>query len=397
MSSWWRRSAVDVDTLSWLTSSIVTVWVAVAVAAFGLGAMLFGMQAGYRPGVHLVAIIIMTTAAWLIHQGAHPRRRRFGHWRGVLVYVLAAVAVMLSATALVDREPFVPILDRALDAALPLAFGIPFSFDVWWAPVCAALVVMASSPFVAGRTFVPGALLVAAAAAASAAFVSADRHGTVIAADVVVAVSAPLFAVIGGAMLTRTLVSAVEQWRGGRLPTAPAADAVEPVLDVVDRITAGRFSRSVVPFLERMLNATVVSSRDRRIAGRLAHDVRTALVRHGDQSWLAEHVAGRPVYVADPYRLADTITVDQRGAIIALIDGLFDDPEAGVFAARVDLEPAVDDAVAVAFTVGLQLPEGRRTAVLAPYYLTVKSVVRRIEWHSGETLLVTFAVDSEHS
>lgn|GEM_PF-2401632 len=397
MSSWWRRSAVDVDTLSWLTSSIVTIWVSATVAAFGVGAMLFGTQAGHRPAQHILAIVMMTAAAWLIHDGAHPRRSRFGHWRGALVYALAALAVVVSASSLIDRPPLIPVIDAALESALPLAIAVPFSFEVWWAPVGAALVVMASSPFVAGRTFVPGAIVVTIATAFAAALLSYDRNGAVVVADVIVAVSSPLFAIIGGALLTRTLVIAVEQWRGGRLPTAPAADAVEPVLDVVDRITAGRFSRSVVPFLERMLTAPSVTSRDRRIAGRLADEVRTALVRHGDQSWLAEHLSGRPVYLADPYRLADTITVDQRGAIVALIDGLFDDPEAGVFAARLDLEPAADDAVAVALTVGLQLPEGRRTAVLAPYYLTVKSVVRSIEWHSGETLLVTFAVDSEFS
>jgi hypothetical protein len=83
--------------------------------------------------------------------------------------------------------------------------------------------------------------------------------------------------------------------------------------------------------------------------------------------------------------------------MIALVGGLFSDPEAGVFGARLDLAPAADDAVAVAVTVGLALPEGRRTAVLAPYYLTVKSVVRRIEWQDGESLVVTFDVDSERS
>ncbi len=395
MNSWWRRSAVDVDTLSWLTSNIVTAWVALAVIAFGLGAMLLGTQAGPRPVLQLIAIMIMTGAAWLVHAGAHPRHARFGRGRGAAVHTLAALAVVMSAAALVDRPPIVPALDSALGVVLPLAIGAPFGFDVWWAPVCAALVVMASSPFIEGRTFVPGALLVAATTALAAAVVSFDVRGTVEVADVVIATSSPLFAVIGGATLTRTLVGAVEQWRGGRLASTPAADAVEPVIDVVDRITSGRFSGAVVPFLERMLTATTVSPRERRMAGRLAADVRSALVRHGDQSWLAEHLAGRPVYLADPFRLADTITVDQRGAIVALIDGLFDDPEAGVFAARLDLEPAVDDAVAVALTVGLQLPEGRRTAVLAPYYLSVKSVVRHIEWHNGETLLVTFAVDSE--
>lgn len=389
--SWWRRSSLDIDTLSWLTSSLVSSWVTLAVALVGLSAVALGGQGGYRPAFQLVAVVVMTGAAYAIHRGAMPSRPRFGVRRAALIVTLASIAVMVSALALVDRNPVIP----AVDALLPSPPDPRFALELWWAPVCAALIVMAMSPFVAGRVFVPGALLVVAATAASAGFVAADRGSELPIADVVVITSSTVFAVIGGVVLNRTLVTAVQSWRRGVGAAAPDDDAVEPAAAVVDRITGGRYSTAVVPFLERLERASVIHDRDRRTAARLARDLRRALVERGDQSWLAAHVAGRPVYVTDPFRLADTITVDQRAAIIALIDGLFSDPEAGVFGARLDLAPADDDAVAVAVTVGLALPEGRRTAVLAPYYLTVKSVVRRIEWRGGESLVVTFDVDSE--
>lgn len=389
--SWWRRSALDIDTLSWLTSSLVSSWVTLTVAVVGLAAVVFGGQAGYRPAFQLIAVVVMTAAAFAIHRGALPTRGRFRARRAALVVALASIAVMMSALALVDRNALIP----SLDALLPSPADPLFALELWWAPVCAALIVMSMSPFVAGRVFVPCALLVVAATATSAGFVAAERGSELPIADVVVITSSSVFAVIGGIVLNRTLVTAVQGWRRGQDATAPDDDAIEPAAAVVDRITGGRYSTAVVPFLDRIERATVLHERDRRTAARLARDLRRALVERGDQSWLEAHVAGRPVYLTDPFRLADTITVDQRAAIIALVDGLFNDPEAGVFGARLDLAPAEDDAVAVAVTVGLALPEGRRTAVLAPYYLTVKSVVRRIEWRGGESLVVTFDVDSE--
>lgn len=391
--SWWRRSSVDIDTLSWLTSSLVSSWVTMAVALFGLMALLVGGQGGYRPAIAFIAVLVMTAAAYLIHRGAQPSRARFTASRAAVIFALASIAVMLSAASLVDRSALVP----TVDALLPGPADPLFPLELWWAPVCAALVVMATSPFVAGRIFLPGSLLVVIATAFSAGFVAVERGSELVVADTLVIVSTPAFAIIGGAVLNLTLVSAVQGWRRGLGESAPEDDTTEPATAVIDRITGAQFSTAVIPFLERIERTPVLHERDRRTAARLAHDVRAAIVERGDQSWLAAHVAGRPVYVTDPFRLADTITVDQRAAIIALIDGLFSDPEAGVFGARLDLAPADDDAVAVAVTVGLALPEGRRTAVLAPYYLTVKSVVRRIEWRGGESLVVTFDVDSERS
>lgn len=391
--SWWRRSSLDIDALSWLTSSIVSSWVTLVTALFGLSAVIVGGQAGYRPAFQLVAVIVMTAAAYAIHRGALPSRSHFGTRRALLIFGLASLAVMMSALALVDRQTLIP----GLDALLPSPADPRFALELWWAPVCASVIVMCTSPFVAGRVFVPGALLVVTATAVAAGFVAAERGSELPIADVVVIASTPVFAVIGGIALNRTLVTVVQDWRRGAGVSVLDDDAIEPATAVIDRITGERFSTAVVPFLERLERAPALHDRDRRTAARLARDMRRALVERGDPSWLAAHVAGRPVYVTDPFRLADTITVDQRAAIIALVDGLFSDPEAGVFGARLDLAPADDDAVGVAVTVGLALPEGRRTAVLAPYYLTVKSVVRRIEWRSGEALVVAFDVDSERS
>lgn len=329
-SAWWRYSARDIDTLSWLTSSI--------------------------------AIAVMCSVVVLIHLGARPSRARFSTRRAVTVYGLTVTALLVSTLAYTDAPALWPWADAVAQTMIPVSRA-PLIVELWWAPVCAALVIMVSSPFVPGRVFVSGASAIALTTGAAS----------------LTATSTIIFAIIGGSSLTRTLIADVVLWRSTEAPSPSSEVDIESVTGVVDRMTAGRFS-------------TQVGRSD-------SFDS-----RHSRRPKLVHRPCSGPCGIRSrPLRLADTITINQRAAISALIDGLFSDPQAGVFGARLDLAAAPDDAVAVAVTVtvtvavavGMALPEGRRTTVLAPYYLSVKLVVRHIEWRGGESLVVTFDIDSE--
>lgn len=373
MKLWWRSSAVDVDTLSWLTSSLVTAWVPVVVALYGLVSITAGGQTGFSPLIQVAALALMVGAGVLVHVGSRPYRGPLGSTVSILVLVLVAIAVLVSAAGLRGSQT------------------VP---ELWWASLGAALITMSISPFVSGRVFLPGAVGVSVCTVIGALWATGGPGVELTISTALIASSPVLFAIIGGSVLPRVMISDVERWRGlfGGVRLEDARS--EPVLAILERVTAGAWSQRMQPFLESMATAGEVTERDRRRAGALADELRGALVDRDSESWLTSVASERPVYVDDPQRLADTITVDQRSAITALITGLFSDPEAGVFGARVRLAAAGDDAVAVAVTVSLDLPEGRRTTVLAPYYLSVKSVVRRIEWRNGESLEVSFDVDA---
>lgn len=379
MSVWWRRSAVEVDTLSWLTSSLVTVWVSVVIVLLGAGGVLLGGQGADAPLVQLLAILLMAIAGLLVHVGARPSRVSFGHVIPWVTGLFAGAGVLLSgwgiAYAGTAPQPVIP--------------------ELWWAPVGSALIVMSLSPFLAGRVFLPVAALVITCSVVAATIVALRFDAPFPAAQIVVASSATLFSIIGGSLLTRTLVDAVQGWRSGyQLAVRPSALS-EPALAVVDRVTEGLVGRDAVPFLQRIARSDTLTPEDRQRAQALAESVRAAIVDRDAQSWLSAVTARRPVHVTDPGRLADRVSVDQRAAIVALIDGVFADQEAGVYAARLELAPGEASTVAVAVTLDLELPEGRRTAVLAPYYLTAKSVVRDITWRNGRSLVVSFGVDSD--
>jgi hypothetical protein len=370
---WWRSSAIDVDTLSWLTSSLVTIWVPIVVALHGVVSITAGGQSGGAVATQVLALVLLAAAGIIVHLGSRPHRGRLGTALSITVFVLAALGVLVSAAGLRG------------DAVTP---------ELWWAPLAAALVSMSLAPFVPGRVFVPGMIGLGACTIVGAFAATGGEGVRLPVAAALTAASPVVFAIIGGAVLTGVMITDVERWRR-LVGDAAVTDArAEPVLAILERVTAGAWSQRMQPFLHSIAAGGVVSDRDRRRAAALADELRRALVDRDAQSWLSSIVAEWPVHVDDPHRLADTITVDQRSAITALITGLFSDPEAGVFGARVRLAAAGDDAVAVAVTVSLDLPEGRRTTVLAPYYLSVKSVVRRIEWRNAESLVVSFDVDA---
>lgn len=381
MTTWWRRSAQDVDTLSWLTASLVTAWVPLVIALLGAGGVLLGGQGADAPIYQWIAIALAASGTLLIHLAARPTRRRFGLAPAIAVPVLASAAVLTSAWGIARGGS---------------GTGDPVVPELWWAPVAAALVVMSLSPFVPGRVFLPAGVMVAGASILAAVLVTEPLDAVSPGAEIVIAASSPLFALIGGTFLTRLLIEEVEAWRAGLVDTLAAAPLREPAVAVVDRTTRGALTAEALPFLTAIADGGTVGPAEREHAARLAAQLRTALVDRDGSGWLGAVIARRAVHVTDPQRLADRVSLDQRAAILALIDGVFSDEEAGVYAARLELAPGADSQVAVALTLDLELPEGRRTAVLAPYYLSAKSVVRDISWTNGRSLVVRFDVDGEH-
>jgi hypothetical protein len=377
---WWRRSANEVDTLSWLTASLVTAWVPLLIVSLGAGAVLLGGQGADAPAYQWAAVIVAALAATAIHVAARPTRSRFGTATAIIVAVLASSAVLISGWGIAHGAP---------DAAHEL---VP---ELWWAPVAVALVVMSLSPFVPGRVFLPAGAMVAGASVLGAAFATEPLAAISPGAEVVIAASSPLFALIGGTFLTRSLIEEVQGWRMGIMGTLALAPSREKAVAIVDRTTEGALTGDALPFLRAIAEGATVDAATRAQAARLAADLRTALIDRAGSGWLGAVVTTRPVHVTDPHQLADRVSLDQRAAIVALIDGVFSDETAGVYAARLELAPGGEGQVAVALTLDLELPEGRRTAALAPYYLSAKSVVRDISWTNGRSLVVRFGVDGE--
>jgi len=49
----------------------------------------------------------------------------------------------------------------------------------------------------------------------------------------------------------------------------------------------------------------------------------------------------------------------------------------------------------VALSLDVDLPEGRRILMLAPYYLTLKTTVDNLSWADGRSLLFKFQIPAD--
>ena len=312
----------------------------IVIVLLGAGGLILGGQGADAPVVQIVAILLMAVAGLLVHVGARPSRASFGPVIPWATGLLAGAGVVISGWGIAYGG----------DAPAPV---VP---ELWWAPVGAALIVMSLSPFLAGRVFLPVATLVITCIVVSATIVAVRFDPPFPAAQIVVASSATLFSIIGGSLLTRTLVDTVQGWRSGYQVAVRPSALSEPALAVVDRVTHGLVGGDAVCLPAAHRRGECAHSQDRDRARELADAVRSAIVDRDAQSWLSAVTARRPVHVTDPQRLADRVSVDQRAAIVALIDGVFADQEAGVYAARLELAPGDDSTVAVAVPSTLSSP-----------------------------------------
>ena len=58
----------------------------------------------------------------------------------------------------------------------------------------------------------------------------------------------------------------------------------------------------------------------------------------------------------------------------------------------IELRAQPDGSTAVALSIDIDLPEGRRLVLLAPYYLTLKTTVADLTWDDGRNLLMRFRI-----
>jgi hypothetical protein len=82
----------------------------------------------------------------------------------------------------------------------------------------------------------------------------------------------------------------------------------------------------------------------------------------------------------------------QRAALTGLLTAILDTPDTASKATLVELRGSDGGATAVAVSMDLSLPEGRRTMHLAPYYLSLKTAFEGLSWREGDLMSMRFEV-----
>jgi hypothetical protein len=158
------------------------------------------------------------------------------------------------------------------------------------------------------------------------------------------------------------------------------------------RDSIARVSARVAPFLERVAGAGAITPENRALAAQIARRLRTELVTATSRSWLdiVAHETG--MIVSDPARLADRMNESQRAALRGLLVAALESTVVDQRTLLIELRAQPDGSTAVALSIDVDLPEGRRLVLLAPYYLTLKTTVEDLSWDDGRSLLMQFKI-----
>jgi len=354
-------SAQQVDPLSWVTGPFVPLVFGILILVYGGAMAIVTLPDVVHPFAQFGAVALFALACLFIHLATRPLRPPIGWAAPVIALLIGSCGLVLSALGYI---------------------GARFTIEVWWAPIALALVIASLSPYLPLRRILVlgfGATIVSAPFAYLAVAPQVPFWGAVSIATIVVgpSVLGVLGAATFSAVVVRRMVPMLER-RSQVLVSLDASRSEEA--EGEERRRLAEMSARVVPFLDQVARAGVVTSRDRVLAGQIARQLRDDLVARSNLSWLDSVAETDRVVVIDPDRLAGRMRPSQRTALRALITAVLETPGADTGSVLVELRGQPDGSTAVALSLDVDLPEGRRIMHLSPYYLTLRTAVTDLQW-----------------
>lgn len=364
----WHLSPQKTDPLSWFTRPLIPLIFAFTAAVYGIGVTLFTWELANEPWLDLIAIALVFGACIVVQLATRPLRKPYTSRQALVPLSLALVAVVLSTYSSVESEVLV---------------------QHWWMPIGAGIVLGALAPYSSPLELAIYALVFAVAVSLGAwiAFMGAEVAWPAF-TTMTIAASGVIVAGVASTTFSLVIVRTTQSLLAGAGTTEPESAAEnEEAARQVERRTLARLGTQVAPFLESVAESGVVTDADRALAGLLARRLRSDLVSQANRSWLESLALYGAMYVVDPDHRADTMNTVQRAALRGLILAVMKDPSTHNDSLFIELRGQEDDSTAVALSIDIDLPEGRRTMMLAPYYLTLQTAVQDLEWDPSRELL----------
>ena len=364
-------SAYEVDPLSWFTGPLVPIVFGILNLAYGgTLAIVTWTQVG-NPRLQFTGVILCTLACVFVHVMTRPLRQRIGWKVGAIAMGIACLGFIVSAVGYTN---------------------ISFSIELWWAPFGVALVLASLAPYLPARLLVSlglGAIAVTSPIAYLIVHDNVPDWGPV--ATVLIIISPIASGIVASATFSYVVVSRMQPLIEKRSEALVSTDAVrDEHTETAERVRLAQFTARAVPFLEAVANQGVVTPADRALAGQLARRLRDDLVTQSNVSWLDSVASGSRLVVIDPERRAGKMRAPQRTALRALLRAILDTPGTDSGSLLVELRSAPDGSTAVGVSLDMELPEGRRIMHLAPYYLTLSTEVKDLQWSRDRFLKLSF-------
>jgi hypothetical protein len=360
-------SAQELDPLTWFTGRVVPLVYAGLVVLYGA----FRIPTWFTtdlPWLQPLAVVLCAGACVFVYVMTRPLRPQLGWGAGVVTVLIAGAGLIASSIGY---------------------SGARLSIELWWAPFGFALAIASLAPYLsARRVLVLGGVSTVMFSVLAFYFIDPDvtvwgplSSMVIIAAPIVCGlVAAVTFAYV----LVSRMMPIIEQRSQLVLPR----EAQDADVEQVERLRLARLSARAVPFLVGIADAGRITAADRALAGQLARRLRDDLVTQSNLSWLDSVAADSRLVVIDPEHRAGRMKPAQRIALRSLLRAVLDTPGADSSSLLIELRGRPDGATAVAVSMDIELPEGRRIMHLAPYYLTLRTAVDDMTWDANSLSFV---------
>ena len=372
MPSPWSFSPQDVDPISWFTGPRIPILFSLAGAVEGLFITILYWGRWSNIPLQFLGVALFLAAGWLTASGGRPHRPRFGPARSAGVLLVGCAGVISSAIGTVG-------------GTLPV--------EQWWPNIALGITVVVISPYCTPRNLLAASIpLVIFSGVLGLVVFSGAQDFWPPAAVFLLGAGPTAIGAAAGIVFSYTVVSRTR----AMLDTAAGVEefypTVEPLDDEEQRDRIARLSARIAPFVEQVARAGVITDSDRALAAQIARRLRSELLLESDKSWLdvVAHKSG--MIVSDPARLADRMNESQRAALQGLLVAAMESSVVDSQTLLIELRAQPDGSTAVALSIDVDLPEGRRLVLLAPYYLTLKTTVEDLSWDDGRSLLMRFRI-----
>jgi len=361
-------SPQQIDPLSWFTRSLVPLAFSATLVVFAIGSILVGWSSLDLPLVDIAATVLLLLACLIVQARTRPFRPPFTVRRALLPLGVTVAALALDTWA-------------NLESTVPVQF--------WWAPVGVGVVIGTLAPYSSVRNILGyGAVLAVLVGIASCiAFLGPVTVWPPL-TTALIGSSSVIAATAASAVFCYAMVSRTQALFAGAGTVVPSnAIVTESAANTVERTTVARLGTRVAPFLARIAEAGEVTDADRALAGQLARRLRSDLVEQANRSWLDAIVVNGRIFIVDPERRADRMNAAQRSALRGLLVAALKNPSTDAGSLFIELRGQEDGSTAVALSLDVDLPEGRRVMLLAPYYLALQMTVNDVSWDPARELL----------
>jgi hypothetical protein len=381
----WTHSPQQVDPFSWFTGPQVPLILGAASTAQAIATIVFFWDKWSSPLLQIAAVPFFVVAALTTAAATRADRPGLRRGTGAVVLLIAVGGLGVSAAGTLHIETAV---------------------ELWWAPTAVGLVLGSFAPFISARRVIgyaiPASLTVGVIVVG--ALVSGDWVGDPV-ESVAIALTPIAIGAIGAVVFSVTLVGRTRRLLAAMPEVAEVDEREHEHEHEHDRVPQGRLpdrrppsatiarvTAQTVPFLQAIADAGVVTDADRTLAAHLARQLRAELVSTASRSWLDVLAQGTALVVSDPARVADRMNDDQRAALRGLLQDMLGNAVVDRESLLIELRADPDGSTAVALSLEVDLPEGRRVVMLAPYYLTLKNAVENLSWRDGRSVMFTFQI-----